>query len=77
VIARRAPFKAWARRNARDRALADVATPLLRCALVESLPMNPTRHPAARSASRAAWSLALGIGGVAAKRASGFGPAPI
>jgi hypothetical protein len=39
--------------------------------------MNTTRHSIARSASGAAWSLALGTVGVAGKRQAGFGPAPI
>jgi hypothetical protein len=39
--------------------------------------MNMSRHPIARSASGAAWSLARGFGGVAVKRLSGNGPAPI
>jgi hypothetical protein len=39
--------------------------------------MNPTRHTTARSASRAAWPLVLGIGGVAGKRLSGNAPARI
>jgi hypothetical protein len=39
--------------------------------------MNPTNLHTARSASRAAWSLALGFGGVAAQRVMGIGPAPI
>jgi hypothetical protein len=38
--------------------------------------MKPTRLHAIRSASRAAWSMALGFGGVAAQRATGNGPAP-
>jgi hypothetical protein len=40
--------------------------------------MNPTnRHPA-RSASRAAWSLTLGFGGVAGQSVMGIAaPAPI
>jgi hypothetical protein len=39
--------------------------------------MNTPRHSIARSASGAAWSLALGTVGVAGKRQAGFGPAPI
>jgi len=39
--------------------------------------MNTPRHPIARSASGAAWSLALGMVGVAGKRQAGNGPAPI
>ena len=39
--------------------------------------MNPTSLTIARSASGAAWSLALGFGGVAGKRVAGIGPAPI
>jgi hypothetical protein len=39
--------------------------------------MNPTNRHTARSASRASRSLALGFGGVAGKRVSGIGPAPI
>jgi hypothetical protein len=39
--------------------------------------MTPTNPHTARSASRAAWSLALGFGGVASKRVAGIGPAPI
>jgi len=39
--------------------------------------MNPTCHTTARSALRAAWPLALGMGGVAGKRLTGVGPAPI
>jgi hypothetical protein len=39
--------------------------------------MNSPRHPVARSAFGAAWSLALGRVGVAGKRQAGNGPAPI
>jgi hypothetical protein len=39
--------------------------------------MNTHRHTIARRASRAARSLALGLGGVAGPRVKGFGPAPI
>jgi hypothetical protein len=39
--------------------------------------MNTPRHSIDRSAFRAAWSLALGMVGVAGKRQSGNGPAPI
>jgi hypothetical protein len=39
--------------------------------------MNTPRHSIARSASGAAWSLALGMVGVAGKRQAGNGPAPI
>jgi hypothetical protein len=39
--------------------------------------MTPTNLHTARSASRAAWSLALGFGGVAGHRVTGIGPAPI
>ena len=39
--------------------------------------MNTPRHSIARSAFGAAWSLALGMVGVAGKRQSGNGPAPI
>ncbi len=39
--------------------------------------MKPTNLHSARSASRAAWSLALGFGGVTAQRVTGIGPAPI
>jgi len=39
--------------------------------------MNTLRHSIARSAFGAAWSLALGRVGVAGKRQSGNGPAPI
>jgi len=58
--------------------LVDAARPLLRCLVLESAnPMNTPRHPIARSAFGAAWSLALGMVGVAGKRQSGNGPAPI
>ena len=40
-------------------------------------PMNTPRHSIARSALGAAWSLALGMVGVAGKREAGNGPAPI
>jgi hypothetical protein len=39
--------------------------------------MKPTNLHTTRSASRAAWSLALGFGGVAAQRVTAIGPAPI
>jgi len=39
--------------------------------------MNTPRHSIARSALGAAWSLALGMVGVAGKRQAGNGPAPI
>ena len=39
--------------------------------------MNTPRHSIARSAFSAAWSLALGLVGVAGKRQAGNGPAPI
>jgi hypothetical protein len=39
--------------------------------------MTPTKPPIDRSASRAAWSPALGFGGVAGQRVTGNGPAPI
>jgi len=39
--------------------------------------MNTPRHSTARSALSAAWSLALGMVGVAGKRQAGNGPAPI
>jgi hypothetical protein len=39
--------------------------------------MTPTNLHTARSASRAAWSLALGFGGVQGKRVTGMSPAPI
>ncbi len=46
--------------------------------LIESRPaMNPTRLLTVRSAVGAAWSLALGFGGVAAKSLAGTGPAPV
>jgi len=58
--------------------LGDVAAPLLRCSLLESpQPMNTPRHSIARSAFGAAWSLALGMVGVAGERQAGNGPAPI
>ena len=40
-------------------------------------PMNTPRHPIVRSAFGAAWSMALGIGGVAIQRVIGIGLAPI
>jgi hypothetical protein len=39
--------------------------------------MTRTNPHTARSAIRAAWSLALGFGGVAGKRVTGMSPAPI
>ena len=39
--------------------------------------MSTPRHSIARSAFGAAWSLALGMVGVAGQRESGNGPAPI
>ena len=58
--------------------LVGAAVPLLRSSLLESpQPMNTPRHSIARSAFGAAWSLALGMVGVAGKRQSGNGPAPI
>jgi hypothetical protein len=39
--------------------------------------MKPTNLRSARSARSAAWSMALGFGGVAAQRVAGIGPAPI
>jgi len=39
--------------------------------------MKPTNLHSTRSASCAAWSMALGFGGVAAQRVTGIGPAPI
>jgi hypothetical protein len=39
--------------------------------------MDRTRHITARSASRAAWPMSLGLGGVAGNRVTGTGPAPI
>jgi len=39
--------------------------------------MNPTNLHSARSAFRAARSMALGLGGVACQRVAGIGPAPI
>jgi len=39
--------------------------------------MNTSRHSIACSAFGAAWSLALGVVGVAVKRQAGNGPAPI
>jgi len=39
--------------------------------------MSTPRHSIARSAFGAAWSLALGRVGIAGKRQSGNGPAPI
>jgi len=58
--------------------LVGAAAPLLRSFLLESPhPMNTPRHSIARSAFGAAWSLALGRVGVAGKRQSGNGPAPI
>ena len=58
--------------------LVGAAAPLLGCSLLESpQPVNTPRHSIARSASGAAWSLELGMVGVAGKRQSGNGPAPI
>ena len=58
--------------------LVDAAGPLLRCLLLESpQSMNTPRHSIARSAFGAAWSLALGMVGVAGTRQAGNGPAPI
>jgi hypothetical protein len=39
--------------------------------------MKPTNLYSTRSAYGAAWSMALGIGGVAIQRVIGIGPAPI
>jgi hypothetical protein len=58
--------------------LVGVAVALLRSFLLEiAHPMNTPHHSIARSAFRAAWSLALGMVGVAGKREAGNGPAPI
>jgi len=58
--------------------LVGVVVALLRCSLLESPRlMNTPRHSIARSAFGAAWSLALGMVGVAGKREAGNGAAPI
>jgi hypothetical protein len=44
---------------------------------LKARPMKPTNLHSARSARSAAWSMALGFGGVAAQRVAGIGPAPI
>ena len=44
---------------------------------LKARPMKPTNLHSTRSAYSAAWSMALGFGGVAAQRVAGIGPAPI
>jgi hypothetical protein len=77
TLALSARQRAWARRNAVTYSPSVLPAALLGCPFTESPPpMNTHRLTIARCALGAAWSLAHGVFGVAAKRVAGNGQAP-